>query len=103
MKSIAQLIQSMERRETTSRALVEQYLANAADPAGEGARVYLKLDPDAMLRAADECDRQRESGVQQPLLGVSISVKDLCDVAGEVTLAGSIALKDSVPAKQDAP
>ncbi len=93
----------MQRGELTSRALVEQYLAAAADPAGEGARVYIKLDTDAMRNAADTLDRQRHSGVSRPLLGLAISVKDLCDVAGEVTTAGSVALKDAPPAKEDAP
>ena len=38
-----------------------------------------------------------------PLAGIPVSVKNLCDVAGEVTLAGSKALDDSPPAKADAP
>ncbi len=39
----------------------------------------------------------------RPLAGLPVSVKDLFDVAGQVTAAGSIALADAAPAQQDAP
>ncbi len=46
----------------------------------------------------------RAAGVQTgPLAGLPVSVKDLFDIAGETTLAGSIALKDAAPAIADAP
>jgi aspartyl-tRNA(Asn)/glutamyl-tRNA(Gln) amidotransferase subunit A len=46
----------------------------------------------------------RKSGVSlPPLAGLPISVKDLFDIAGTVTTAGSIALKDAPPAQRDAP
>ena len=38
-----------------------------------------------------------------PLAGIPVSIKNLCDVAGETTLAGSKALDDAPPAKADAP
>jgi len=38
-----------------------------------------------------------------PLQGIPVSIKNLCDVAGETTLAGSKALDDAPPAKADAP
>jgi aspartyl-tRNA(Asn)/glutamyl-tRNA(Gln) amidotransferase subunit A len=41
--------------------------------------------------------------VRSALEGVPVSVKDLFDVAGQVTTAGSIALKDAPPAQADAP
>ncbi|HLJ63662.1 MAG TPA: amidase family protein, partial [Stellaceae bacterium] len=89
----------------TSRALVEEALARAQDPAGEGKRAFIKLWPDAARAAAEAQDRQRKSGARapSPLAGLVISVKDLFDVAGERTLAGSIALKDAPPASEDAP
>lgn len=39
----------------------------------------------------------------KPLAGLAISVKDLFDVAGQTTSAGSIALRDAPPATQDSP
>ena len=38
-----------------------------------------------------------------PLAGIPVSIKNLCDVAGETTLAGSKALDDAPPATADAP
>ena len=38
-----------------------------------------------------------------PLAGIPVSIKNLCDVAGETTLAGSKALDDAPPAEEDAP
>ncbi|MEI8325500.1 MAG: amidase family protein, partial [Betaproteobacteria bacterium] len=38
---------------------------------------------------------------QRPLAGLSVSIKDLFDVAGQSTTAGSKVLADAVPAAQD--
>ncbi len=89
---------------TTSRALVEAALARIADPAGEGSRVFVKVYDQAARAAADAQDRLRAAGyVASPLAGIPISIKDLFDVAGEVTLAGSRALDDAPAAAADAP
>ena len=88
----------------TSRALVDEALTRIADPAGEGARTFTKVYADAARAAADAQDRLRGAGyVVSPLAGLPVSVKDLFDVAGEVTLAGSTALDDRPPAERDAP
>ena len=89
---------------TTSRALVEAALARITDPAGEGSRAFVKVYHEAARAAADAQDRLREAGyVASPLAGLPVSIKDLFDVAGERTLAGSRALDDAPPAKSDAP
>jgi aspartyl-tRNA(Asn)/glutamyl-tRNA(Gln) amidotransferase subunit A len=89
---------------TTSRALVEAALARIADPAGEGARTFTKVYADQARTAAEAQDRLRQAGyVASPLAGLPVSIKDLFDVAGEVTLAGSTALDDRPPAAADAP
>jgi aspartyl-tRNA(Asn)/glutamyl-tRNA(Gln) amidotransferase subunit A len=87
-----------------SRKLVEQALAKISDPAGEGARAFIKVDEEGALAAADYQDRLRRQNRQpSPFAGIPISVKDLFDLAGEVTTAGSKALKDAAPALADAP
>src|SRR5205085_5917255 len=49
------------------------------------------------------CDRLRKHGVRRsPIDGLPVSLKDLFDVAGEVTRAGSRILADAPAAKQDA-
>jgi aspartyl-tRNA(Asn)/glutamyl-tRNA(Gln) amidotransferase subunit A len=89
---------------TSSRQLIEAALAQIADPAGEGARTFVKVYRDSARAAADAQDQLRKAGyVASPLAGLPISLKDLFDVSGERTLAGSKALDDSPPAVRDAP
>src|SRR5215207_7939632 len=89
---------------TSSRKLVEQALAKISDRAGEGARAFIKVDAEGALAAADYQDRLRRQNRQpSPFAGIPISVKDLFDLAGEVTTAGSKVLKDAAPSLVDAP
>ena len=89
---------------TTSRALVEQALLRIADPAGEGARAFIKVYADAARADADHADRLRKAGVVRSAVdGLPVSVKDLFDVGGDVTRAGSKVLADAAPAAADAP
>jgi aspartyl-tRNA(Asn)/glutamyl-tRNA(Gln) amidotransferase subunit A len=84
--------------------LVDAALAQIADPAGEGVRTFVKVYGDNARTAADAQDRLRKAGyVASPLAGLPVSLKDLFDVSGEVTLAGSKALDDRPPATCDAP
>jgi aspartyl-tRNA(Asn)/glutamyl-tRNA(Gln) amidotransferase subunit A len=89
---------------TTSRMLTEAALARSEDPKGEGKRAFIKVYKTQALAAADASDALRKAGiVPSPLAGLPVSIKNLCNVAGEVTLAGSKALDETPPAKQDAP
>jgi aspartyl-tRNA(Asn)/glutamyl-tRNA(Gln) amidotransferase subunit A len=87
----------------TSRELVERALQRIADPTGEGGRAFIKVYAEQARADADYSDRLRRAGiVRSPLDGVPISVKDLFDVAGDVTRAGSVLLRDAAPARRDA-
>src|SRR5262249_39360254 len=89
---------------TTSRQLVEQCLARIADPAGEGLRAFIHVDKDASLAAADAMDGLRKANAAPSrFAGIPVSIKDLFDIRGQVTRAGSRALEDSAPAEKDAP
>jgi aspartyl-tRNA(Asn)/glutamyl-tRNA(Gln) amidotransferase subunit A len=102
--TLTRLAADLAAGRTTSRALVEEALARIADPAGEGTRVFVKVYADTARAAAEAQDRLRAAGyIASPLAGIPVSIKDLFDVAGEVTLAGSKALGDAPPAKADAP
>lgn len=88
----------------SSAQLLEQCLEKIADKSGEGPRTFIRMfEPQA--RSAARCwDELRKSGSPLPVLaGVPISVKDLFDVAGSTTLAGSMALRDRPAALRDAP
>src|SRR6266446_173988 len=102
--TLAMLAADLGAGRTTSRELVEAALGRLADPAGEGVRAFLKVYEREARAAADAQDRLRAAGyVATPLAGLPVSIKDLFDVAGEVTLAGSTALDDAPPATADAP
>ncbi|MFI4999537.1 MAG: amidase [Reyranellales bacterium] len=102
--TIQQLAADLAAGRTTSRKLTEAALARIEDPKGEGKRVFIKVWKGQALAAADASDALRKAGiVPSPLAGLPVSIKNLCDVAGETTLAGSKALDDAPPAKADAP
>lgn len=88
----------------TSRDRLEEALARIADPAGEGARACLTVHARAARAAADASDQRARTGVALgPLDGTIVTIKDLFDVAGEVTRAGSKLLADEgKPARADA-
>jgi aspartyl-tRNA(Asn)/glutamyl-tRNA(Gln) amidotransferase subunit A len=98
------LQEKMASGEVSARALVERNLLNTANPAGEGSRAFIKIHSQQARAAADAVDAQRRAGVPLgPLAGLTISVKDLFDVKGDVTTAGTIVFKDNEPATEDAP
>lgn len=102
--TLAEVSASLASGQATSRKLVDAAIAAIDDPAGQGARTFIRRD-DARARAmADASDLMRGVGQVRSLLeGVAISVKDLFDLAGEITTAGSIANKTAAPAAVDAP
>lgn len=64
---------------------------------------FLHVDAPAARAAAAGVDAARVAGGPLPALaGLAISVKDLFDVAGQVTAAGSRILADAPPATRDA-
>jgi aspartyl-tRNA(Asn)/glutamyl-tRNA(Gln) amidotransferase subunit A len=90
---------------TTSRERTELALTRINDPAGEGKRSCLTVYADAARAAADAADTRAKAGQKLgPLDGAVITIKDLFDVAGEVTRAGSAMLaKRGKKAAADAP
>lgn len=86
-----------------SRERLEEALARIADPAGEGARSCLTVYAEQARAAADAADARARSGQSLgPLDGEIVSIKDLFDVAGEPTRAGSKVLAGASPARADA-
>ena len=88
----------------TSRDLIEACLARIADPAGEGAATFRRVHAEAARASADAIDALRRAGrAPSRYAGIPVSLKDLLDVAGESTSAGSRALADAPPAAVHAP
>src|SRR5437879_7266519 len=102
--TLATLADDLDSGRTSARKLVDECLARIADTAGEGARAFIHVDAEAAIEAAEAMDRLREvKAAPSPYAGIPVSIKDLFDIRGQVTRAGSRALEDSPPAEADAP
>jgi aspartyl-tRNA(Asn)/glutamyl-tRNA(Gln) amidotransferase subunit A len=104
MKTLRALAADLAAGKTTSEKLTRECLEKIADPVGEGQRAFIKVYADAAIACARAADLHRANGlVASPLAGIPISIKDLFDIAGDITRAGSIILQDAPPALRDAP
>src|ERR1700736_3673175 len=102
--TLAALADDLDSGRTSARKLVDACLARIADTSGEGARAFIHVDAEAAIEAAEAMDRLREvKAAPSPYAGIPVSIKDLFDIKGQVTRAGSRALADSPRAEADAP
>ncbi|MGN6144609.1 MAG: amidase family protein, partial [Mesorhizobium sp.] len=86
----------------SSRDRLEEILNRLQARAGDE-RVFTRLYIEPARAAADAADARRKAGFTLgPLDGVIVSIKDLFDVAGEPTLAGSVLRRTAPPAEADA-
>ena len=98
MQTIAQAQTALDSGQTTARQLVETCLERIAAPDGEGSRVFVRVYEEAARASAEAMDGLRRVGrAPGPLAGIPISIKDLFDVAGERTAAGSRVLAEAKP------
>ncbi|HEY4276143.1 MAG TPA: amidase [Rhizomicrobium sp.] len=98
--TLRRLADDLSSRRVTSAKLVGDCLARAESETGEAA--FISLSDASALQAAMAVDRKRTAREPLPLLaGIPISIKDLFDVQGEETRAGSIVLRRG-PAGEDA-
>jgi aspartyl-tRNA(Asn)/glutamyl-tRNA(Gln) amidotransferase subunit A len=102
--TLATLADDLAHGRTSARKLVDECIARIADPSGEGIRTFIHVDREAAIEAAEAMDRLRAAkAAPSPYAGIPVSIKDLFDIRGQVTRAGSRALEDSAPAEADAP
>ncbi len=103
-RDILRLRAELSAGRTSSLDLVELCLSRISDPEGEGRRTFVKVWSDQARAVARAQDQLRSAGyAPSPIAGLPISIKDLLDVAGEATLAGTSALDDAPPPAVDAP
>jgi aspartyl-tRNA(Asn)/glutamyl-tRNA(Gln) amidotransferase subunit A len=101
--TLAALAADLAAGRSSSRSLVTACLARIEDSAGEGRRTFLLVDRADALTQADAMDALRARGAApSACAGIPISIKDLFDIAGQVTRAGSTVLSDRAPAAADA-
>ncbi|MEA2775210.1 MAG: aspartyl-tRNA(Asn)/glutamyl-tRNA(Gln) amidotransferase subunit [Acetobacteraceae bacterium] len=104
MRRIDELAQALAEGTTTSRSLIEESLARIGNPDGEGARAFIKVHAGQARAMADAADLLRKvNRAPGPYAGIPIALKDLFDIAGEPTPAGSAILADAPEAKANAP
>ena len=97
--TIADAAEALASGATTARALIEQSLERITDPAGEGPRTFLRVYTSEARASADAMDLLHKANrAPSPYAGIPISLKDLFDVQGEITAAGSKALAEAKPA-----
>jgi aspartyl-tRNA(Asn)/glutamyl-tRNA(Gln) amidotransferase subunit A len=103
-RTLSALADDLASGRTSALALVREALARIDAPDGEGKLAFIKVHREAALAAAEAMDKLRTAGVAPSrFAGIPISVKDLFDIAGEPTMAGSTVLADAAPAERDAP
>jgi aspartyl-tRNA(Asn)/glutamyl-tRNA(Gln) amidotransferase subunit A len=101
MWTVAQLGADLAAGRTSSRRLTEEALARIADPSGEGKRAFVNVYTESALAEADYSDALRRRGARRSSVdGLPVSIKDLFDIAGDLTRAGSKIFKKE--AKTDA-
>ncbi len=93
---IAEIRSALEQNRTTSRAIVEQYLARIA-MYEDRLNAIITVNPRA-LAEADERDRERAQGrVRGPLHGIPVALKDNIHTTDMPTTGGALAFADLVP------
>ncbi len=104
MRTLHETAADLAAGRITSRVLVEECLDRIAAPDGEGPRTFLRVYGDQARATADAMDALRQAGRAPGLFaGIPISLKDLLDVAGEPTPAGSRILANAPAATAHAP
>lgn len=102
-KTLADTAKALAEGRVSSRSLVEDCLARIDDPQGEGARAFLNVDHAGARAVADVMDALRAiNAAPSVYAGIPVSIKDLFDIAGQRTTAGSRILLKSKPASSDA-
>lgn len=103
MTTLWQASQQLQAGTSRPDTFTEAALKAASDPLGEGTRVFLRrYEEKAKTQAQQAGLRWAVKEEQSPIDGLPISIKDLFDVKGEATTAGSRLLADAPVAAMNA-
>ena len=89
------------RARTPASALLDACIEIARSDVNR--HTFISTSFETAAQAARAADARTAAGAASPLAGMAISVKDLFDVRGEVSAAGSTVLADNPPASADCP
>lgn len=100
IRALQQLIsQSPDGAEKRTQQIIEQ----ARNYQDQGGTAYISIDQNSAIAAAKAADYARQSGfIASPIAGLTISIKDLYDVQGQVTASASRVLAQQTAASKDA-
>ena len=94
--SLADLRTALAQKRTTSREIVQQYLARIATYEDK-INAVITVNPQA-LAIADSLDRERAAGrIRGPLHGIPIALKDNIQTVDMVTSGGALAFAELMP------
>ena len=103
LSSLHSVSEALASGQTSSLELTEQMIAQALDPASQGSRVYTRVFAQQARAAASASDQLRKAGLARSNIeGVVLAVKDLFDIEGVTTRAGSVVLDGAPEASADA-
>ncbi len=101
--SLQQAIEQLALGNVTSQQLTEQALKNINAAEGEGSKTFTQVyEQWAREQAAASTARREANEALSPIDGVPVSIKDLFDVQGKITTAGSNVLADAPAAEEHA-
>ncbi|MEM9005228.1 MAG: AtzE family amidohydrolase [Cyanobacteria bacterium P01_F01_bin.86] len=93
---------AIQRGEITAQSVVAKTLSDIETRDGD-LNCFTQVTTERALQRAQAVDQAVQAGEPVgPLAGVPFAVKNLFDITGEITLAGSKINQDSAPATQDA-
>lgn len=94
---------TLDRIDTSLPAAQRVAMALDSASAPQAQHVFTQLYEEAARATAQQCDETDSNNRRLRLLhGISVTLKDNLDVAGETTLAGGVVCKGEAPAQQDA-
>ncbi|MFG6077047.1 amidase [Erwinia sp. OPT-41] len=103
MTTLWQASQQLQAGNVQPETFTQAALAAARDPEKEGARVFItRYEAQATQQAIEAGERWQARQSRSPIDGLPISIKDLFDVKGEATTAGSRLLSDAPVATANA-
>lgn len=102
LASITEVRRRISSNEISTEEYVVQCIEKIKNVSGEGAKAFLCVAQDEAIAIAQTQDILLEKGFQAgPLSGVTVSIKDLFDIAGQVTASGSNVLRNNSLATED--
>ncbi len=103
MLAIDDINKALQEGSLTARSLLEECFDRMDAPGSQAETCFTRVYRQSALEEANTVDVQRKAGAHlPPYAGIPITVKDLFDLANEVTTAGSKVLAESSPAVRDA-